>query len=192
MLTRRPERLSLPRRPELLLQGLLEARLRQPRRAPHLQLYILLVINPVRVQDRREVDVGEVAAVEGAQAVLSEMFDPLRARPIVHLWVLVGLGRGAMGVTVRVGHAWAGTLSREMAVGVGNRCERGAADAKADSDRRTFPATIHRRCGESGPAFRAYPRSAHRVPASAENDAHDGWSKSVIAVVTRNNKRIGL
>ena len=87
-LTRWPKRVSLLRRLELLLHGLRKAGLREPRRTPNLELDMLLVVDPMFVQDRREVHVGEVPAVERPQTVLGEMLDPFVTGPIVQVWII--------------------------------------------------------------------------------------------------------
>ena len=89
ILTRWPERLPLLRRPELLLHSLLKARLRQTRRAPNLQLDMLLVVDTMGEEHRGEIHVREVPAVERAQAVLGKVLNPFRARSVV----LLGIGR---------------------------------------------------------------------------------------------------
>lgn len=99
LLTRWTKVLSFARRPELLLHGLFEARLREPRRAPDLQPDMLLVVDPVLEEHGGQVHIGEVTAVERSQAVLGEMLDPLRAGAIVLLRIVRGLCR-VMRVTV--------------------------------------------------------------------------------------------
>ena len=56
-LTRRPERLSLPRELELVLHRLLEGRLCASWRAPNLQLHMLGAVQPVHEEHRGEVDI---------------------------------------------------------------------------------------------------------------------------------------
>ena len=100
-LTRRPKRVALLRGLELLRHGLLERRLCEARGAPHLELDMLGAIDALGEEHRREVHVGEVAAVERAQAVLGEIFDPFGAGTVILLWI------GALGgvrVSVMAAH----------------------------------------------------------------------------------------
>lgn len=61
------EHLALVRRLELLLHGLGEQRLAEAWGGPRLDRDVLLVIEPVRVQQCRQVDVREVATDELVQ-----------------------------------------------------------------------------------------------------------------------------
>ena len=63
-LTRWPERFPLFGRSELLLHCVLETWLGQTRGTPNLQLDMLRVIDAVSEQNRREIDIREVTAVE--------------------------------------------------------------------------------------------------------------------------------
>lgn len=78
----RTEHLALVRGLVLLLDGLGEERLAQLGGGPGLDRDVLLVIEPVRIQQRREVDVREVATDELVQV-------PVDVLEMLVAWVLV-------------------------------------------------------------------------------------------------------
>jgi hypothetical protein len=55
----------------------------------HLKLHMLLIVNPVRIQHMREVEVAPTSANEVVNTVSGEVFDPFRPRTEVQFRVLV-------------------------------------------------------------------------------------------------------
>ena len=77
-----------------MLHGFVEGWLSETRRAPDFEVDIILAVKPVEKEDRGEVDAGEVPSRELTETVLSELLDPLCARRVVLLRiVLVGARR---------------------------------------------------------------------------------------------------
>jgi hypothetical protein len=54
----------------------------------HLKRDYVRTIQALSEENRREIDVGEVASVEIVQPISGKVFDPLCARAVVELWVI--------------------------------------------------------------------------------------------------------